>query len=174
VRNLSIKHLPMLFLGGGRVGATGGCALLPDIMGVTHWCENSGSMVPTVKILPACVVQVEDISAELVAHGFSYSGKDFLTSGITGDIGAVRLCLCRVPSTRWRMLCAAESRSANAVVRPYGSGLTVHAQLMPQHLYFGPWMLTGELLEAHIFMRPLSEILYLSRQFEFTVMLANR
>ncbi|PNW76230.1 hypothetical protein CHLRE_12g542800v5 [Chlamydomonas reinhardtii] len=29
--------------------------------------------------------KVEDISATLVRHGFSYSGKDFLTSGITGE-----------------------------------------------------------------------------------------
>lgn len=28
--------------------------------------------------------KVEDISADLVSRGFSYSGKDFLTSGITG------------------------------------------------------------------------------------------
>ena len=28
--------------------------------------------------------RVEDISAELVSRGFSYSGKDWLTSGITG------------------------------------------------------------------------------------------
>lgn len=27
---------------------------------------------------------VEDISATLVSHGFSYAGKDMLTSGITG------------------------------------------------------------------------------------------
>jgi len=29
--------------------------------------------------------KIEDIGAELVEHGFSYSGKDMLTSGITGD-----------------------------------------------------------------------------------------
>lgn len=29
--------------------------------------------------------KVEDISATLVEHGFSYSGKDLLTSGITGE-----------------------------------------------------------------------------------------
>ena len=29
--------------------------------------------------------KVEDISATLLQHGFSYSGKDFLTSGITGQ-----------------------------------------------------------------------------------------
>jgi DNA-directed RNA polymerase III subunit RPC2 len=28
--------------------------------------------------------KVEDISATLVRHGFSYNGKDMLTSGITG------------------------------------------------------------------------------------------
>lgn len=28
---------------------------------------------------------VEDISESLVENGFSYSGKDFLTSGITGE-----------------------------------------------------------------------------------------
>ena len=29
--------------------------------------------------------KVEDMGAELVKHGFSYSGKDFVTSGITGE-----------------------------------------------------------------------------------------
>ena len=29
--------------------------------------------------------KVEDMSAALVAHGFSYCGKDFLTSGVTGN-----------------------------------------------------------------------------------------
>lgn len=29
--------------------------------------------------------KVEDISATLVQHGFSYSGKDWMTSGITGE-----------------------------------------------------------------------------------------
>lgn len=29
--------------------------------------------------------KVEDMGAELVRHGFSYSGKDFVTSGITGE-----------------------------------------------------------------------------------------
>ena len=29
--------------------------------------------------------KIEDMGAELVRHGFSYSGKDFLTSGITGE-----------------------------------------------------------------------------------------
>lgn len=32
--------------------------------------------------------KVEDISATLVRHGFSYSGKDFITSGISGEIWA--------------------------------------------------------------------------------------
>ena len=38
--------------------------------------------------------QVEDISAELVSRGFSYSGKDYLTSGITGG----RPCAAQRPS----------------------------------------------------------------------------
>jgi DNA-directed RNA polymerase III subunit RPC2 len=29
--------------------------------------------------------KIEDMGAELVKHGFSYSGKDFVTSGITGE-----------------------------------------------------------------------------------------
>ena len=34
--------------------------------------------------------KVEDISATLVSQGFSYSGKDWITSGITGAPGGVR------------------------------------------------------------------------------------
>lgn len=36
--------------------------------------------------------KVEDISATLVQHGFSYSGKDLLTSGITGAARGGRPC----------------------------------------------------------------------------------
>ena len=28
--------------------------------------------------------KVEDVSADLIRHGFNYAGKDYLTSGITG------------------------------------------------------------------------------------------
>ncbi len=36
---------------------------------------------------------VEDISATLVSHGFSYAGKDMLTSGITGGWLAHGACV---------------------------------------------------------------------------------
>ena len=32
-----------------------------------------------------CASQVEDMSRILIEHGFSYAGKDMLTSGITGE-----------------------------------------------------------------------------------------
>ena len=32
-----------------------------------------------------CYAQVEDMSRILVENGFSYAGKDMLTSGITGE-----------------------------------------------------------------------------------------
>jgi len=32
-----------------------------------------------------CGCQVEDMSRILIEHGFSYAGKDMLTSGITGE-----------------------------------------------------------------------------------------
>jgi DNA-directed RNA polymerase III subunit RPC2 len=32
-----------------------------------------------------CAYQVEDMSRILIEHGFSYAGKDMLTSGITGE-----------------------------------------------------------------------------------------
>lgn len=32
-----------------------------------------------------CACQVEDMSRILIEHGFSYAGKDMLTSGITGE-----------------------------------------------------------------------------------------
>ena len=44
--------------------------------------------------------KVEDISATLLQHGFSYSGKDFLTSGITGQADA---CYC-LPATACLLL----------------------------------------------------------------------
>lgn len=39
--------------------------------------------------------RLEDLSAELVAHGYSYSGKDIMTSGITGAA-----CSILAPSAR--------------------------------------------------------------------------
>ena len=30
--------------------------------------------------------KVEDVSADLIRHGFNYAGKDYLTSGITGMV----------------------------------------------------------------------------------------
>lgn len=44
---------------------------------------------------------LEDLSAELVAHGYSYTGKDIMTSGITGTLFgllfALFLLCCRSP-----------------------------------------------------------------------------
>ena len=40
---------------------------------------------PPVPITSVCHAQVEDMSRILVENGFSYAGKDMLTSGITGE-----------------------------------------------------------------------------------------
>jgi DNA-directed RNA polymerase beta subunit len=52
--------------------------------------------------------QVEDMSRILVEHGFSYAGKDMLTSGITGEpleayvyFGPIYYQVC-VSHTLWR------------------------------------------------------------------------
>lgn len=62
-------------------------------------CSKDASRLPCLHLCPAqnsrhnflLPAQVEDISAELVSHGFSYSGKDYLTSGITGRETALTL-----------------------------------------------------------------------------------
>lgn len=47
--------------------------------------EAQRSAVPSWRSVVLRVVQVEDMSRILIEHGFSYSGKDMLTSGITGE-----------------------------------------------------------------------------------------
>lgn len=49
-------------------------------------------------------LQVEDMSRILIEHGFSYAGKDMLTSGITGEpleayvyFGPIYYQVCLVP-----------------------------------------------------------------------------
>lgn len=32
-----------------------------------------------------CFIQVEDVTKELIKNGYSYQGKDMLTSGTTGE-----------------------------------------------------------------------------------------
>ena len=40
---------------------------------------------------------LEDLSSELVARGYSYSGKDIMTSGITGAAPSVEGLACGIP-----------------------------------------------------------------------------
>lgn len=47
--------------------------------------ESKHQHFPTKPKLPILSCQVEDMSRILIEHGFSYAGKDMLTSGITGE-----------------------------------------------------------------------------------------
>ena len=44
-----------------------------------------GKVDHRVLIISLTSLKVEDMSQMLIEHGFSYSGKDMLTSGITGE-----------------------------------------------------------------------------------------
>lgn len=92
---------------------------------------------------------LEDLSAELVAHGYSYTGKDIMTSGITGALYLLLLVPLKLvsslqvhmsPSMAYAACCASVSHPLLA---------------FPGCLMFACCGCAGDPLEAHIFMGPI-------------------
>jgi DNA-directed RNA polymerase III subunit RPC2 len=106
-----------------------------------HACVTCGALVLTCTVTVRTTVvvrQVEDISARLVEAGFSYSGKDFLTSGITG---AALGCDSAQPA--WLLACVYDCCPLAAPCFSSHRPFHVTSSVPP-----------GEPLEAYIFMGP--------------------
>lgn len=106
--------------------------------------------------------KVEDISARLVSKGFSYSGKDMLTSGITGGLSMGGFfCIALVPAVTTKpdgctgSYACPQLRTNHVTCTSWDPHTQAPAHTLPNSVVMPALAACpGEPLEAYIFMGP--------------------